>query len=107
MSKKTIISSLLQKADTPAFAAVYFRVGAIPLKADGTVCVDPDGNPVFPAVKEIKHCRDRFGTGAQIDQPCYDIHFVDSDERLIMPISKFVQATIVTIDEDPVPGLPE
>lgn len=107
MAKKTIISSILQKADVPAFAAVYFRVGTAPLKANGEICLDAAGNPVFPPVKEIKHCRDRFGSGAQIDHPCYDIHFEGSDERLIMPISKYVQITVVTTDEDPVPGLPE
>jgi len=107
MAKKTTISSImLQATSIPEFAAVYFRVGSLPLKADGQLCTTPDGNPAFPPVSEIRHCRDRFGGGAQIAVPCYDVHFEGSDERLIIPATQFVQVTIV-MDEDTVPGLPE
>ena len=107
MAKKTTISSIMQMTNAPEFAAVFFRVGSLPLKADGQVCTTPDGNPAFPIVSEIKHCRDRFGGGAQIAVPCYDVHFEGSDERLIIPATLFVQATIVASDDDAVPGLPE
>jgi len=108
-AKTSFISSLLQH-DVPAFAAAYFRIGCVPLKADGQPCLGPDGNPVFPKVISIKHCRDRFGSGTIINQPCYVVSFEDSLEQTIIPTTCFTQATVVVEDgddEESVPGLPQ
>ncbi len=108
--KKTFISSLLQP-NLPEFAAVYFRVGCVPIKSDGSECINPDGTPAFPRVTDIKHCRDRFGSGAQINQPCYVVSFEGSSEQTIIPTSSFTQATVVVevadTEESIIPNLPE
>ncbi len=108
MSKKTIISSILLP-NMPNFAAAFFRVGSIPLNSDGEECVTPEGQPAFPRVEKIEHCRDRFGGGAFVDQPCYTITFTEAAEKVIIPVTKFCQATVIVIDaeENHVPVMPQ
>jgi len=109
MAKKTIISSILL-SNTPQFAASFFRIGCAPLNSAGEECVTPDGQPAFPVVEKIEHCRDRFGGGAQVDQPCYAVSFVDAEEKVIIPITQFCQATIVVLDSNDdanVPSMPQ
>lgn len=108
MAKKTIISSILLPS-IPSFAAVFFRVGSIPLNSNGEECVTLDGQPAFPRVDKIEHCRDRFGGGAFVDQPCYTVTFVDAEEKVIIPVTKFCQATVIVIDteEAHVPVMPQ
>lgn len=110
MAKKTMITSILLTG-VPSFAAVFFSVGSSPLNAAGEICSAP-GNadqPAFPEVSEIMHCRDRFGGGAQIDQPCYVVKFVDADQKVIIPATEFCQATVAVIDteETNIPSMPQ
>jgi hypothetical protein len=110
MAKKTIINSILMKNAPYDFTAVYFTVGGIPLKKDGTQCTDQNGNPLFPPVESIKHCRDRFGQGTAVNIPCYVIHFEDNPQRIIIPADQCSQVGILVIDENEnndVPALPE
>jgi hypothetical protein len=107
MAKKTIINSILASDIPYDFAAVYFTVGGVPLKKDGQPCIDANGEPLFPPVKEIKHCRDRFGTGAYVDQPCYDIHFEDNPQRILVPVKKCSQIGIVVVEEEQENNTPE
>lgn len=108
MSKKTIVSSILM-TNVPAFAAAFFRVGDVPLNAEGQPC-EINEVPAFPPVKEIKFCRDRFGGGAIVDQPCYEITFEDAAEKVLVPANAFTQATVLVIDattnDEPVPAMP-
>lgn len=110
MSKKTVITSILNKHGHNDFAAVCFRLGATPIKADGQPCVNEAGEPLFPPVSEIKHCRDRFGAGAMVNIPCYVISFEDSPEQVIIPANEFAQITLMVVDKEEkseVPNLPE
>lgn len=107
MAKKTIISSILM-TNVPSFAAAYFRVGCSPKNSAGQVCANPENEPAFPLVEKIEHCRDRFGGGAQVDQPCYVVHFEDAEEKVIIPVTEFCQATVVVIEDGPViPAMPQ
>jgi len=115
MSKKTIVTSVLVP-NVPEFAASYFRIGDLPLNSKGFTCMMPgevpEGEepvPAFPPVVEIKSCRDRFGSGAQIDQPCYMVSFQDAPEKVVIPANKYCQATIAVIDTEdaPIPAMPE
>ena len=111
MAKKTIVTSILL-AGLPSFAATYFRIGTVPLDSTGEICNAPNGGtntPAFPVVTEIISCRDRFGTGAQIDQPCYVVKFENSPESVVIPANNFCQATVAVVDPDEqnVPNMPE
>jgi hypothetical protein len=110
MAKKTIVTSILMTG-VPPFAATYFRVGTVPLNATGVPCTVPGDadTPAFPAVSEIISCRDRFGGGAQIDQPCYVVKFEGSPESVIIPATQYCQATVAIVDPDEphTPNLPE
>ena len=98
MAKKGTITSLLMSNPATAFAAAYFRVGDNPLKIDGQPCADHEGNPVFPPVTSIKHCKHEFGAGALVRQPCYAIAFEDSPETVVIPATQVAQVTIITSD---------
>lgn len=110
MAKKTVVTSILL-AGMPIFAATYFRVGTVPLNAAGEPCTAPGDvdTPAFPPVTDIMSCRDRFGGGAQIDQPCYVVSFEDSPEKVIIPATKFCQTTIAVVDPDEqnIPNMPQ
>ena len=110
-SKVSRITSVLVKGVNAAFTAVYFRVGSVPLRLDGTTCLRADGTPAFPVVSDIKFCKYEFGTGALVKQPCYSIEFVDGLETMIIPADSFSQITLEVMEksepEDRLPGLPK
>ncbi len=105
-NKKSTITSILCGNVKATFAASYFRIGDTPLNNAG------DTIEAMNVVKSIKHSRHAFGQGAQVDQPCYIVEFVDGAEKLIIPVlqpNSFVQVTVSVIDnnEEPTPAMPE
>jgi len=110
MSKKGKISSILLANTTSNFAATYFRVGDIPLKSDGTPCIDAEGNAAFPVVESIKFCKHEFGAGALVQQACYAVKFENSPETIVIPAIQFSQITITVeniTDTAVIPPLPQ
>ncbi len=104
MAKKSTITSLLMSNITTSFAAVYFRIGVVPINSNNEA-VDGMG-----AVESIKHSRMAFGQGAQVSQPCYAIAFEGGAEKLLVPHTQFSQVTISVTDKEEsidTPELPE
>jgi|AntAceMinimDraft_10_1070366.scaffolds.fasta_scaffold83606_2 hypothetical protein len=109
MAKKGKITSILMTNVTAEFAAAYFRVGALPLKINGTPCTDAFGGPALPIVESIKFCKHEFGAGALVQQPCYAIEFEGPTEAMVIPATEFSQITIKVNKEDEakIPAMPQ
>lgn len=111
MSKKSLITSVLQN-NVPDFAACFFPLGGKPLRKDGSVCMvpgteDEDAIEAFPEVREIMFCKHDYGKGAKVNEPCYVIKFTEGDQKVIIPATKYCQITIASVEEAPVPNMPE
>lgn len=106
---KSKIVAIAQKVNSLALetGAVFFRIGCTPLAKNGQPCVNPEGEPAFPDVAEIKHCRHTYGQGAAVDKPCYVVSFEDSYEVLVVPSEDVSQVNIMQITEETTPNLPE
>lgn len=109
--QKSKIISLLQPADSMFEpGAVFFPVNGHPRNKAGEVCADADGNPIFPPVESIMFCRHAYGQGAVVDQPCYIVSFVNSQQVVAIAATQMCQITIHKTDADDnsnIPALPE
>ncbi len=111
MSKvKSTIAYLTQKT-TPALknAAVCFPVNGQPLNCDGLPCINDLGQPLFPNVSKVVFCKDRYGSGAVYNKPCYAVEFEDSPQVILIDADDVSQISVLKYSQDDVevPTLPE
>lgn len=119
-NKKSKVVCIVQKDTGLKGDALCFFVGAPPKTIDNQLCVvlGDDGNPVidehtgeprlaFPPVADITKCKDRFGSGAIVDEPCYCITFEGAPVQVIIKDSFVVKTIVHVVDNVPSKSVPE
>ena len=108
---KSTIVSITQKVP-PAFkpAAVFFPINGQPLDVNGVVCQDNEGNSLFTNVSSIVFCKDRYGSGAVYNKPCYIVSFEDVPQVIIIDADDVSQVSVfngAVEDTENLPARPE